>query len=138
MKGFDLPELLISAVVIGIVVLLTVTPIARPIKSLEETYGLMDQLGLRWDRSGVPVIVFASDGCPASRSLEAALQREGVVYLRVDVHGSELAGEIHADLGRNRLGTVATRATPTIVVGTRVLRGDDVEAVMEAIASENE
>jgi hypothetical protein len=129
---------LLSIIAVAVVIIVTTTPVARPIKSVDQTYALMEQLGLEWNRSGVPVLVFASDGCAASRSLEASLQQEGVVYLRIDVHASEHTEKIHANLGRNYLGTVATRATPTIIVGSRVLRGNNPEKVLKAISDQNE
>ena len=137
MKRFNPLGFLLALLLVGLIAVVTMTPVAQPIKSLDETYALLERLDMQWNQPGVPVIVFANEGCPASRSLEAALQREGVAYLRVDVYSSELTKEVHADLGRNYLGTVATRATPTIVVGTQVIRGSDVGAVLEAIVEEN-
>ena len=137
MKRFNPLTFLLSIAVMIIIVIITRTPVANPLKSLEETEALMDRLGLHWDGPGAPVIVFASAGCPASQALEADIQRHGVRYLRVDVYGSDVAKETHADLGRNYLGTVATRATPTIVVGTEVLRGNDVEKVLQAINAQH-
>ena len=37
---------------------LAMTPVDKPIASLEETSQIMDQLGLKWQWPGVPVIVF--------------------------------------------------------------------------------
>jgi hypothetical protein len=138
MKCFNPLGVLFSIIAIAVVIIVTTTPVARPIKSVDQTYALMEQLGLEWNHSGAPVLVFASGGCPASRSLEASLQQEGVVYMRIDVHASEHAEMIHANLGRNYLGTVATRATPTIIVGSRVLRGNNPEKVLKAISNQNE
>jgi hypothetical protein len=137
MRRFNPLGVVFSVIVIAVVVTVTTTPMARPIKSADQTYALMEQLGLEGKRSGAPVLVFAGDGCPASRSLEVFLQQEGVVYLRLDVHASEHAEMIHANLGRNYFGTVATRATPTIIVGSRVLRADNPEKVLKAISHQN-
>jgi len=110
------------------------TPVAEPIQSLDETVAILSELGLQWNSPGVPIIVFVDSGCSASRDFEAALEREPVCYLRVDVAEGGVEREVLADLGRNHLGTVATWATPTTVVGTRVIRGNHVEEVLQALA----
>lgn len=138
MGRFNPVTFLFSIILMVIVAAVTLTPVANPIKSLDETYAMLEQLDMHWDQPGVPVVVFASNGCPHSRALEATLQKRRVTYLRVDIYSSKLAQDIHGELGVNYLGTVGTRATPTTVVGTRVIRGNDVGAIMEAIAEENQ
>lgn len=137
-KDFNPFAILLCVGVMIVVAVVTATPVAEPIHSLDETEAMLSQLGFRWKGPGVPVIVFASSGCPTSRAFEAALQREQVHYLRVDVANNSVGREVHAHLGRNYLGTVATRATPTTVVGTRVIRGNDVEEVLQAITAQNQ
>ena len=54
MKRFNPLTFLLSIAVMIIVVIITRTPVANPLKSLEETEALMDRLGLHWDGPGAP------------------------------------------------------------------------------------
>lgn len=127
---------LLVVVCVGVLVVATRMPVRTPITTMAQTEALLTRLDLEWSGPGPPVVLFARTGCPASRRLEESLQRQGVRYLLVNVAESEIASAELADLGRNHLGTVATRATPTVVVGTRVVRGNDVDKVLEALSAE--
>ena len=122
---------------VGLAVI-TLTPVAHPLKSLDETYELSEELGHQWTEPGVPIIVFTSSHCPHSNALEAELHSHRVRYLRVDVGENEVGRAIHARIGRNYLGTTATRATPTTVIGTAVIRGNDIAAILAEIAAQNQ
>ena len=122
---------------VGLAVI-TRTPVAHPIKSLDETYKISEELGYQWTEPGVPIIVFTRSSCPHSNALEAELHSHGVRYLRVDVNENEVGRALHAQIGRNYLGTTATRATPTTVIGTAVIRGNDIAAILVEIATQNQ
>lgn len=135
-RDFNPAYVLAGIVLAVLLVVVGITPVATPIHSLDETQALLARMGASWPGPGVPVIVFASAGCPASNALEAELQRRGLRYWRADVNQNRMAWQIHGELGRNYVGTVATRATPTTVVGTQVIRGNDVERIVQAITQQ--
>lgn len=56
-------QVMIALAVMGLLAFffLSSTPVEKPIASLEETSQMMDKLGLKWQWSGVPVIVFMTD-----------------------------------------------------------------------------
>lgn len=137
-KNFSPLGILISIVLALIVAAITATPVAHPIKSLDETREMIAELGYQWQGQGVPVIVFANSHCPASKALETELKRHEVYYLRVDVNTNEAGRSLHGKIGRNYFGTVATRATPTTVIGTTVIRGNQIETILEEISLQNQ
>jgi len=137
-KNFNPLTTLICIVLVLIVAVITATPVTHPIKSIDETREMIAELGYQWQDEGVPVIVFASSHCPASKALEAELKRHEVYYLRVDVDTNEVGRSLHGKIGRNYFGTVATRATPTTVIGTTVIRGNQVEAILKEISVQNQ
>lgn len=137
-RNFNPMGTLIAVIIILIIAAITLTPVANPIKSMEETDEILVELGYTWHGKSVPVIVFGSPHCPASKSFVSTLDSRGVDYLLVNVATNETGRSIHAELGRNYFGTVATRATPTTVVGTEVIRGSNFEAVLEAIEIQNQ
>jgi glutaredoxin len=82
----------------------------------------------RQEVHGVPVIVLTSDGCPACVVLERELKSHKISYIRADVDRSVAAGEI-----QNRIGNV----TPTIIVGTRVMRGGNANVIIRELAGQH-
>lgn len=120
-----------------VIVPLTRTPVARPIKAPEQTREILSRLGLEWTHPGPPVVLFTRSDCAPSERLEAELQARGVPYLRVDIDHDPGGRMVFRNLGRNYLGTVATLATPTTIVGTKVVRGAELQAIIEAVKEEN-
>jgi hypothetical protein len=51
----------------------------------------------------------------------------------VDLRQEAEGRAIHGEIGRNRLGVVVSRATPTTVVGTKVIRGTSMARIEEAL-----
>jgi len=105
-------------------------PASDPVRSLEETAAIIKRLNLSWSHPGKPVLVFSNPHCRPCNSLEAELKNRGIPHLRVDVTTNPEARKIHKSLGLNALGSVATLATPTTLVGTKVIRGNNIQAIL--------
>jgi hypothetical protein len=129
----------IGAILFLVVVIIPLakTPVTHPIKSPEQTREMLSRLGRDWAHPGPPVVLFTRSGCAPSDRLAAELRARGVPYLCVDIDQDSVGRIVHRDLGRNYVGTIATLATPTTVVGTRVVRGADLQAIMEAVHQES-
>lgn len=115
---------------------LSSTPRCHPLGSTVATRNLLSSLELEWRGSGPPVVLFTRQGCPAAAHMEDLLREHRVSHLVVDVDQGPAARKAHADLGRSYLGTVATLATPTVVVGTAVIRGTRIDDVLDALEHE--
>ncbi len=137
-RDFNPMGTLFAVIIVLIIAAITLTPVANPIKSMEETDEILAELGYIWRGETVPVIVFGSPHCVASKSFVSKLDSQGVDYLWVNVATNKTGRSIHAELGRNYLGTVATRATPATVVGTEVIRGSNLEAILEMMEIQNQ
>ena len=56
----------------------------------------------------------------------------------MDVTKEELGGEVLGELGKNRFWHVMRRATPTTLVGVKIIRGADMDAILQAIADQQD
>ncbi len=93
----------------------------------------MQQLGVQWQYPGPPVIVLFGPGCGACAVLQDLLNGEGITYELVDATQAPHARDALRELSHNRFGCSIAPTTPTTLVGTRVIRGPDAKAVVEAI-----
>lgn len=50
----------------------------------------------------------------------------------MNVNNSAKGREILSDLGKNALGVTTSTSVPTTIVGTKIIRGNDVEAILKA------
>ncbi len=53
-------------------------------------------------------------------------------YKSVDVTKDETAQEVLLELSKGRFGCSASMVTPTVLVGTRVIKGGDMQAIEAA------
>ena len=58
----------------------------------------------------------------------------GISYVPVNVTASERALQTLRDLGKNSFGVTTRMATPTTLVGRRIIRGADLAAIRQAMA----
>lgn len=79
--------------------------------------------------SGVPVIIFASESCPGSNELEQEMKDQHINYIRADVVHDPTAKSLALT---PQIGTV----TPTIVIGTKVLRGATAKIILGELAEQ--
>lgn len=56
----------------------------------------------------------------------------------MDVTEERLGWEVLGELGKNRFGHVMRRATPTTLVGVKIIRGADMDAIRQAIADQQD
>ncbi len=61
------------------------------------------------------------------------LDAVGISYVPVNVTASERARKTLADLGKNSFGMTTRMPTPTTLVGRRIVRGADLEAIRKAM-----
>ncbi len=76
---------------------------------------------------GVPLIVFASANCPYCNDLESQLKEKHVPYIRADVQRDENAVALQRQVGR---------ATPTTIVGTKIVVGNATDEIIGDLAEE--
>ncbi len=118
------------------VILLTVIPVSDPIASMEELRHIVGELNYSILPGLVPVIVFTRPGCGACSALIRDLGNRGVAYMEYDISRNTTAARVHRKLGKNYAGTTATLATPTTIAGLKVIRGTNINEIVQAVESQ--
>lgn len=64
------------------------------------------------------------------------LDAVGISYVSLNTTTSKRAAQALRALGKNALGMTTSMATPTTLVGRRVIRGANLDAIREALAEQ--
>jgi len=129
---------LIALLVVGLAALGAVAPDRSGLKSPQATEQIMQRLGVRWAYPGPPVVLIFGPGCGDCQVLQELLNAEGVNYELVNVVATPHAREVLGQISRSRLGRAMEPLTPTTIVGTRVIRGPDADAVVAAVKQQHD
>jgi len=129
------PRLLLLAAAIVATVLL---PDRSGLRSPAQTRDVLARLNVKWQRPGPPVVELYGPGCGDCQLLMELLDREGVPYELVNSQRDAATRQILADLSKDRFGRRMPPSTPTTIVGTRIVHGPDIKAVVAAVKGQHE
>jgi hypothetical protein len=130
----------IPLALLGVSVLVLVLALSHDssgLSSPKATQQVLDRLGVHWQHLGPPVILLYGAGCGDCAVMIEQLEHEGVPYEPFDIVHNETAKQVLAEVSRNRFGRPVEAMTPTTIVGTKVIRGPDIKAVVAAVKEQH-
>lgn len=130
------PWLLVAAAAIAAIAVLA--PDRSGLRSPAETRTVLAQLKVPWQRPGPPVVELYGPGCGDCQLLMELLDREGIVYELVDSQRDAPTRQVLADLNKDRWGRRIPPTTPTTLVGTKIIHGPDLKAVLRAVKRQHD
>ena len=106
--------------------------------SPEQTREILARLNVQWQQLGAPVVVLYGRGCGDCQILMESLDREGVAYEPVDSQRDPATKQVLAELNKDHFGRLVQPSTPTTIVGTRIVHGANIEAVIRAAKKQHD
>jgi glutaredoxin len=129
------PWLLLLATAIALILLL---PDRSGLQSPQQTRDLLARLHVKWQRPGPPVVELYGPGCGDCQLLMELLDHEGVPYELVDSQRDEPTRQILAELSKDHFGRKVFPTTPTTIVGTKIIHGPNIKAIVRAVEQQHD
>lgn len=129
------PWLLLLAAAIVATIL---APDRSGLRSPAQTREVLARLNVKWQRPGPPVVELYGPGCGDCQLLMELLDREGVPYELVNSQRGAATRQVLAELSKDRFGRPIFPTTPTTIVGTKIVHGPDIKAVLAAVKRQHD
>lgn len=124
------PWLLLLAVALVATVLI---PDRSGLRSPAQTREVLSRLKVKWQHPGPPVVELYGPGCGDCQLLMELLDHEGVPYELINSQRDAATRQVLAELSKDHFGRPTFPTTPTTIVGTKIVHGPDIKAVVSAV-----
>jgi hypothetical protein len=124
--------------VVAAIAVIGLVPDRSGLRSPEQTREILTRLNVQWQQLGAPVVVLYGRGCGDCQILMESLDREGVAYEPVDSQRDAATKQVLAELNKDHFGRPMQPSTPTTIVGTKVIHGADIKAVVSSVKKQHD